>query len=59
MVAGVIIRVEVIYVDVAVAVDDDGAVVMVMVVDNNDDDNNNMPSTKFMHNTYVCICHIY
>lgn len=30
MVAGVIIRVEVIYVDVAV--DDDGAVVMVMVV---------------------------
>lgn len=59
MVAGVIIRVEVIYVDVNDD-DDDGAVVMVMVaVDNNDDDNNNMPSTKFMHNTYVCICHIY
>lgn len=57
MVAGVIIRVEVIYVDVDD--DDGGAVVMVMVVDNNDDDNNNMPSTKFMHNTYVCICHIY
>lgn len=56
MVAGVIIRVEVIYVDVD---DNDGTVVMVMVVDNNDDDNNNMPSTKFMHNTYVCICHIY